>query len=62
MTEQGFEQAVEQSVESFANWAWQYELIIGFAFFIVLLVIGFVLMKKKGCLYLYGNWCAYRCP
>ena len=47
MTEQGFEQAVEQSVDSFANWAWQYEFIIGVVLFIILLILGFVLIRRK---------------
>ncbi|QHQ62817.1 LPXTG cell wall anchor domain-containing protein [Anaerocolumna sedimenticola] len=43
MTEQGF----EQSVENFADWAWQYELLIGGVIFIILLIAGFALLKKK---------------
>jgi hypothetical protein len=47
MTEQGFEQAIEQSAESFADWAWQYEILIGGIIVVILLIGGFVLLKKK---------------
>ncbi|SBW00989.1 hypothetical protein KL86CLO1_11416 [uncultured Eubacteriales bacterium] len=46
MTKQGIEQAVEQSVESFGDWAWRYELFISAVIFVILLIVGFMLLKK----------------
>jgi low affinity Fe/Cu permease len=43
MTEKGF----EQSVENFADWTWQFELIIGAIIVVILFVAGNMLLKKK---------------
>lgn len=47
MTEQLFERTVEDAVNTFGNWAYQYEIIFGIVFFAVFALIGFLLIKSK---------------
>ena len=47
MTEQIFEQSIEQFFENLADMVWQYEILIGSMTFIILLIVGLALLKKK---------------
>lgn len=47
MTEQVFEETIENAVNTFGNWAWRYEIIFGVICSVVLIVIGLRLLKKE---------------